>query len=117
MTGPKNEQSDFDVAALFDALDVQRRDRGLGIWISSQFVPSESVNWREIAITLKSPGSVLSAIACLQKLITHGERKTELTQPLKRCADGQSTSKPKIAPSQAGTSLQVLCGGERLAMQ
>jgi hypothetical protein len=51
MTGPKNEHSDFDVAALFDALDVQRRDRGLGIWISSQFVPSESVNWREIAIS------------------------------------------------------------------
>jgi len=55
MTGPKNEQSDFDVAALFDALDVQRRDRGLGIWISSQFVPSESVNWREIPISLKIP--------------------------------------------------------------
>jgi len=54
MTGPKNEQSDFDVAALFDALDVQRRDRGLGIWISSQFVPSESVNWREILISLKT---------------------------------------------------------------
>ena len=52
MTGPKNEQSDFDVAALFDALDVQRRDRGLGIWISSQFVPSESINWREIPISL-----------------------------------------------------------------
>jgi len=57
MTGPKNEQSDFDVAALFDALDVQRRDRGLGIWISSQFVPSESVNWREIPITLKMLGT------------------------------------------------------------
>jgi len=55
MTGPKNEQSDFDVAALFDALDVQRRDRGLGIWISSQFVPSESVDWRKIAIALKIP--------------------------------------------------------------
>jgi len=54
MTGPKNEQSYFDVAALFDALDVQRRDRGLGIWISSQFVPSESVNWREIPISLKT---------------------------------------------------------------
>ena len=52
MTGPKNAKSDFDDAALFDALDVQRRDRGLGIWISSQFVPSESVNWREISIAL-----------------------------------------------------------------
>jgi len=28
MTGPKSEQSDFDVAALFDALDVQRREPG-----------------------------------------------------------------------------------------
>jgi len=52
MTGPKNAQSDFDVAALFDALDVQRCDRGLGIWISNQFVPSGSVKWREIAISL-----------------------------------------------------------------
>lgn len=29
MTGPRNAQSDFDVAALFDALDAQRRDRRL----------------------------------------------------------------------------------------
>jgi len=29
MTGPKNAQTDFDVAALFDALDAQRRDRML----------------------------------------------------------------------------------------
>jgi hypothetical protein len=43
---------------------VQRRDRGLGIWISSQFVPSESVNWREIAVTLTDPSrGVLSAMA------------------------------------------------------
>jgi len=27
MTVPKTAQIDFDVAALFDALDVQRRDR------------------------------------------------------------------------------------------
>jgi hypothetical protein len=29
MTGPRNAQSDFDVAALFKALDAQRRDRML----------------------------------------------------------------------------------------
>jgi hypothetical protein len=62
MTGAKNAQSDFDVAALFDALDGQRRDRGLGIWISSQFVPSESVNWREIPITLKTSCHLLSPL-------------------------------------------------------
>ena len=28
MTVPKTAQIDFDVAALFDALDVQRRERG-----------------------------------------------------------------------------------------
>ena len=29
MTGPRNAQTDFDVAALFDALDAQRCDRML----------------------------------------------------------------------------------------
>jgi hypothetical protein len=29
MTGPRNAQTDFDVAALFGALDAQRRDRRL----------------------------------------------------------------------------------------
>jgi len=29
MTGARNAQIDFDVAALFDALDAQRRDRML----------------------------------------------------------------------------------------
>jgi hypothetical protein len=30
MTAPRNAQTDFDVAALFGALDAQRRDRRLG---------------------------------------------------------------------------------------